>query len=116
MEISWSSKSEHSSAESKTFMLESGKVLLGDPDSALKNRTVSPWLKQTLVFSLNVNNYECFLLFHGIIAQSGAHSLAPGIPIQIHGCVQLCSSSWAVLNNQRGVSFCFVSAGLWSPV
>lgn len=65
MEISWSAKSEHGSAESTTFTPEFGKtwVLLGDPDSAVKNRKVSPWLKQTLGFSLNVSNYDPKMLF-----------------------------------------------------
>ncbi|KAM9630228.1 uncharacterized protein ACIBXB_016742 isoform 2-T2 [Morphnus guianensis] len=44
MEISCSSKSEHSSAESTTFTPEFGKtwVLLGDSDSSVKNRKLWP--------------------------------------------------------------------------
>lgn len=59
---------------------------------------------------------KCSVLPLGIIAQCGVSSLAPDIPIQNHGCVQLCSSSWAALNNQRGVSFFFVSTGLGPTV
>ena len=59
---------------------------------------------------------KCCLLPLGIIVQCGVYSLAPDIPVQNHGCVQLCSSSWAALNNQRGVSFRFVSTGLGPTV
>lgn len=65
METFQNSKSEHSSAESTTSTPEFGEtqVLLGDPDSAVKNRKVGPWLKQTLGFSLNRSNYEPEMLF-----------------------------------------------------
>lgn len=47
----------------------------------------------------------------GIVPQCGVYTLAPDIPMQNHGCVQLCFSSRVALNIQRGVSFQFVSIG-----
>lgn len=47
----------------------------------------------------------------GIIPQHGVYALAPDIAMQTHGYVQLCFSSQVALNNQKGVSFWFVSIG-----
>lgn len=56
-------------------------------------------------------NLKCCSSTLNIIEQCGLYSLAPDIPTQNYVCVQFCSSSWAALNKQRGVSFCFVSIG-----
>lgn len=96
MEISQSSTFEHSSAESTTFTVEFGKtrVLWRDSDSALRNRKVSPSLKQTLGFSLNVNYYGLELLFvapcyHYLVQCTlfGPRYSHPHCPIQNHGRV-----------------------------
>lgn len=81
----------------------------------MKNSKISSWLKQNLG---NVDVYDPAMLFAalGIIAQCGVYSLSPNIPIQIHGSDQLCSSFWAVLKNQREVSFHFVSTGFGPAV
>lgn len=62
MEISWSLKPEHSSAESTAFIPEFGEtcVLLEHPDWFVKNSKISSWLKQNLE---SVDNYDPAMLF-----------------------------------------------------
>ena len=72
-----------------------------------------PWWSRPLGFlwtaTILTANVVCCPL---ALLQCGVYSLAPDTLIQNYGCVQLCFCSWAALNNQRGVSYCFVNTGL----
>lgn len=55
---------------------------------------------------------NCCLLPLAFTTWCSVHSLAPDIPIPtVPSKTMAVSSCWTALNNQRGVSFCFVSIG-----